>query len=92
MKRPRGKGRSEGAAGQGPIGDGARLPNGVEGEEVGLVDAARVAEVLEARAQHPAERVLEGDAEEEHGAAVVAVEVDALGHLRMPHAMHMPYT
>ena len=58
-----------------------RLPDGVEGEEVRLVDGARVSQELEPRAQHPAERVLEGHAEQQDGAPVVAVKVDALRNL-----------
>ena len=44
----------------------AGLPDGVEGEEVRLVDVTGVAQVLEPRAEHARQRVLERDAEEQH--------------------------
>ena len=57
-----------------------RVPHGVEGEEVVFADAVRLAEELEPRFEDARLRVLEGDADAEHGSAVVVVEIDAFGH------------
>ena len=54
------------------------VPHGVEGEEVVFADAVGFAQELEAGFQDAGFGVLEGDADAEHGAAVVVVEVDAL--------------
>ena len=55
------------------------MSHGVEGEEVVFADAVGLAEELEARFEDARLGVLEGDADAEHGAAVVVVEIDAFG-------------
>ena len=57
------------------------LAEGVKGEKIVLFDLKRLAEILQPRAEDAAEGVLIRNAEHDHSAAVVAVEVDALRNL-----------
>lgn len=59
----------------------AYLPHGIEREEVALVDLVLLLHVLQPRLQDLAERVLEGDPEDDDSAAVVAIKVDTLRDL-----------
>lgn len=55
------------------------VAHGVEAQEVVLADAIRFAQELEAGLEDAGLGVLEGDPDAEHGAAVVVVEINALG-------------
>lgn len=55
------------------------VAHGVEGQEVVFADAVRFAQELEAGFEDARFGVLEGDADAEHGAAVVVVEIDSFG-------------
>lgn len=57
------------------------VAHGVEGQEIVLADAVRLAQELEPGLEDARLGVLERHADAEHGAAVVVVEVDALGDL-----------
>ena len=55
------------------------MPHSVEREKVVFADTVRLAQELEAGFEDAGLSVLERHADAEHGAAVVVVEVDALG-------------
>lgn len=55
------------------------MPHGVEGKEVVFPDTVRLAQELEPSFEDAGFGILKGDADAEHRAAVLMVEIDALG-------------
>lgn len=55
------------------------MPHRVEGEEIVFPDAVRLAQEFKPGFENAGFGVLEGDTDAEHRAAVLVVEIDALG-------------